>query len=180
MSTQLAAPAASPNSVTCSSLIRELENNNNDNLKWFARHLKNHPWGAGAIDIDMLIVDMDLLDAVEGGCDDFTVGSQTVGTTFQDEVWPLIGWWARLQDGLFCDITGEKSVDEWTRPAVTAMGDFLSTVAVGVTAWYVDMETAEGLIKEMLRRYRIWTRTVCALVKEVWPDIDWSNLDQVV
>jgi hypothetical protein len=50
------------------------------------------------------------------------------------------------------------------------------TLAEGMTEIYRDDQNGLAVAK-LLRRYRIWTRMLCAPAREVWPTIDWSELD---
>jgi len=150
--------------------------NTDGTLTWLAGYIREHP--------EPGIIDMELLDGIEEGWEAIYVALELVGTTYSEEILPLINWWSELQLSAFCDIckghTATAAEEERAMPCVTALNSLMAAVGPGLTAVFFHPETDDVAMKEMLVRYRIWTRTVCRMIKEAWPEVDSCRLEQLV
>jgi hypothetical protein len=115
------------------------------------------------------------------GVDPLWVAQELIGSTYAYEILPLIDWWANLQTAIHCDHDHGNNTaagEAWSRPYV-AMHKVFVTLAGGMTELYLEDPNGSAITK-MLRRYRTWTRMLCAAVQEVWSAIDLSELDGLV
>jgi hypothetical protein len=118
------------------------------------------------------------LDEIVEGKDTEDLEHSIADGIYLKNVLPAIDWWTDVA----LDVAGGNGMeDEYYTPAYDAqkngllalLNDALSsyTAALTETALHRDSERIPAGM-ELLKRYRLFTRYVCAFAQEVWPNVD--------
>jgi hypothetical protein len=122
---------------------------------------------------------VDELDAIVEGKDTEKLESSCADGIYLQDMLPAINWWLDVAQ----DIAGGNGMkhDFWM-PAhedqkhnlLALLNDLLSSYAAAFAEAGLSFSASPRIPAgmEMLKRYRLFTRYVCAFAKEVWPEVE--------
>jgi hypothetical protein len=134
-------------------------------------------------DLPHFILTIDELDEIVEGKNADAMESSFPGGSYLLDVLPALDWWVEctkaLSLGKSTDWIDFHPVFEREKSKlIELLNDALSSYAAALAeaSFYSDTKFGQaapaGL--ELLRKYRLYTRHVCAVAREMWPDV---NLD---
>jgi hypothetical protein len=131
-------------------------------------------------------VRVDELEAIAHGAKAQEVSEVMDFSFWFDDFMPSLNWWREVSDSLLhskdVDLTlpPEPSFAAHRQTLSKLLNDTLSAFS---PAWQVGcyvsddwLENGRATLLELLKRYRLFTRYVCALAQEIWPDVNLERL----
>jgi hypothetical protein len=120
------------------------------------------------------------LELIVKGEDTKDLESSLADGIYMQGILPAIEWWIQVADCLLCG-TGIKSkfadeeFEEQRTKLLSLLNDVLSSYSAALAegTWY-SLHNADRVPAgvELLKRYRLYTRYVCAFAREIWPNLN--------
>lgn len=132
-----------------------------------------------------LCLPVDLLDEIiEGKADTKSLEDDFLSGCYLHEILPSLDWWMDISNtishGRFDRSTNVQTVfDKHKDRLIELLNDALCqyTSALAESNNFRDRDSDEAPASiELLKRYRLYTRAVCAFAKEVWPEVEFGWL----
>jgi hypothetical protein len=124
------------------------------------------------------------LELIVQGEDTKDLESSLADGIYMQEILSAIEWWISVADCLLCG-TGIKSkfadaeFEEQRTKLLSLLNDVLSSYSAALAegtfySRHNSLRVPAGV--ELLKRYRLYTRYVCAFARETWPDVNFEWL----
>jgi hypothetical protein len=126
-----------------------------------------------------MLLTIDELDAIVEGKNTEDLESSIADGLYLQNVLPAINWWLDVAQ----DMSGGNGMKHtlWStahenqkRNLIALLNDVLSSYAAAFAEAGLSFSASPRIPAgmEMLKRYRLFTRYVCAFAKEVWPEVE--------